>query len=262
MKDSRFLSPVTLRQCGGIYDKAKGPWQSRFLETPSSTGIPVCLTSLYESVRFVLFKATFHAGHKNPLYVTPPLSVSGFSRARVSYLRHHGVIIFYLAGGSVSLFICSQLKKYHNHSHLPSFTETHAPLYPNFSARIPSLFLRQRLSVHTIFPCHLSSYPLEGFCLPLVFPAHGSLDPNVLMLRTLCSLFLYERLYALFFLFNSGSPHLLPSLPPGLGSYPFLTVLKGFFSVWERNYSECGCVPAVLKGQTERMDEHCYLGRC
>lgn len=47
-----------------------------------------CLASLYESVRFVLFKATFHTVHK-----TPHILVSGFPQAHVSYLRHHAIII-------------------------------------------------------------------------------------------------------------------------------------------------------------------------
>lgn len=78
--DSRFLALVTLRQCGGIYNKAKGPQRSRFLETPGSTGIPICLASLYESVRFVLFKATFHTLHKTSPYVTLPFQFQGYLR--------------------------------------------------------------------------------------------------------------------------------------------------------------------------------------
>lgn len=166
-------------------------------------------------------------------------------------------IFYYSPGGSVSLFTCSPLKICCKHSHL----ETRSPAYPNFSARISILFTCQILSAHIILPCHQPSHPVQGFFLIIIcstlkvrWPQFSYVNfmPFLSVLRTWCW----------FFFTIQGPP--LPSLPSSMAGFmpipPLL--LWGFISVWERNYSKCGCVPAVLTEQTKRMDGHYYLGRC
>lgn len=120
-------------------------------------------------------------------------------------------------------------------------------------------------SVHTIFPCPLPSYPLQGFCLPLIFPPCGSADSNFHMAKTFSSFFTKDFM-GVFYIFL-----LIPRIQAPPTSFPpyfqdwvhtySLIIVMAFFSVWARNYSRCGCVPAVLKEQTERKDGRCYLGR-
>lgn len=127
-EDSRFLSPVSLRQCGGIY--AKGLQRSRFLNTELNLNPHLSCLTLWI---FFPFKVTFLTVYKTLPCMTPP--VSGFPQASVSYLRHPVVNILLLSG-SVSLFTCSPLKRYCKHFHL----ETHTS--------VPQIFCQDLNSFH------------------------------------------------------------------------------------------------------------------